>query len=139
MEPVTLRCQLSALPRLLIFRFCSNLQDFIRTPCLSFLRKLTFFKPLTSLPFVVLFTPNFHGKKACFCIYSSFMLYDNLFLLFQSLYNHLKLFPDFRLPPFILTPVIYYISELFPTSFLLGPPPFIWYLRVGFSESAYLH
>ena len=50
------------------------------------------------LSFLVLFTPNMHGKIACFCIYFSFMLSDNLFLFFPSLYNHLKPFLKFRLP-----------------------------------------
>ena len=65
---------------------------------LLMLRKLTFFTNSTfHFPsLLVLFTPNFHVRIACFCIYFSFMLYDSLFVLFPSLYNHVNSLLKFR-------------------------------------------
>ena len=90
-------------PRLLIFRFFSNPPDLIRTPRLLIIRKFTFLQaPRLIFSLLVLFTPDFNGKIAYCCIYFSCMLYDNLFLFFTSLYNHLKPFLKSQ-PPFIST------------------------------------
>ena len=101
-------------PPFINFSNFSNPSDFIRILLSLILRKLTFFtKPsFTFLSLLLLFTSsNFHGKIACFCIYFSSILSDNLFLFLPSLYNYSKPFHKFQ-PPFILT------------------PPFIWHFRV---------
>ena len=90
--------------RLLIFQF-------FPAPHLI-LRKLTFlqtshFISLLCQDYLHPFSRNFHGKITCFCIYCSFMLYDNLFLLFPSLYSHIKPFLDFRSPSRLLNLGIY--------------------------------
>ena len=102
----TLKCQINSPPPLINFSIFFQPPDLIRTPRLLILGKLTFITILSFhfLSSFVVFTPNFHGKIACFCIYFSFLLYDNLFLLFPSFYNHVNSLLKFRLPPFILTP-----------------------------------
>ena len=122
-------------PRLLTFQFLSNPPDLIRTPRLLILRKLTSSTnpSFHFLSLLVLFKLNFHGKIA-YCYMFSFMLYDNLFLFFSSLHNHLKLFLKFR-PPRLLTFGVF--SD--PPPCLLGPP-FIGRLRilVSFKPASYL-
>ena len=93
---------------LLIFQFFSNpSQDLARTPRLLILRKLTFFTnpSFHFLSLLVLYTQNFQCKIACFCICFSFILYDNLFLFFPSLYSYLKPFLNFR-PPRLFSPCL---------------------------------
>jgi len=74
--------------------------------------EINFFgKPLNSFPsLLVQPAPNLYGKIASWCIYFSFMLYDNLFLLFPSLYYHLNRLsisnPRLCWPPFMLTPCL---------------------------------
>ena len=79
-------------PSLLTLRFFSTPPDFIRTPCLVILRKLSVFTTLYVISLLVLFTPNFHGKIGYCDMYFSIMLYYNSLLFFLSLYNHLKPF-----------------------------------------------
>ena len=88
----TIRCQINVLPCLSIFQFFATSQDFIRSPHLLILRKLTFCTnpSFHFLSFLVLSTPNLHGKIAYCCIHSSFVPNDNLFLFFSPLYNHVK-------------------------------------------------
>ena len=44
---------------------------------------------------LVLITPNYvHVIIACFCIYFSFTIYDNLLLVCSSLYNHSNYFSN---------------------------------------------
>ena len=128
----TLRCQINVPPAYYFFDFCPTPWSLLGLPRLLILRKLTFFTnpSFHFLSLLVLFTPNFHGKIACFCIYFDIMLYDNLFLFFPSLYNHLRPFLKFQPPPFILTPLAYYISEFFPTPLIIRTLQFIWHLRV---------
>jgi len=79
--------------------------------------------PFISL--LVLFMPNFHGKIAYCCIYFSFMLYDNLFLVLSSLHKHLKPFLKFRPPPFILTLRLLNFGFFSDPPCLLGPPVYL--------------
>ena len=65
--------------------------------------------------------PIFQGKLMCFCIYSSFILYDNPFLFFPSLYNLLKLFLKSR-PPVYFNPSFIKFRKFFRPPCLLGPP-----------------
>ena len=59
-------------------------------------------------------------KIECFCIYFSSMLYDNLFLFFPSIYNHLKPFLKIQ-PLFILTPRLLNF-RIFPTPLFIRTP-----------------
>jgi len=90
---------------LLLFQFCPTPWTLLGPPFITF-EELYFFMNLWfhSISLLVQFTPNIQGKIKCFCIHFSPMLYDHLFLLFPSLYNHLRPFLKFRLPPFIWTP-----------------------------------
>jgi len=95
-------------PRFLIFRFFSNPPDPLGPPVYWFFKEVDFCKNSSFhfLSLLVLFTPNFHGKITCFCIYFSFMLYDNLLLFFPSLCSHVMSLLKFRpsrlvWPPFI--------------------------------------
>ena len=117
----TFRCQINA-SSLLIFRSVSNLPDLIRTPFINF-KEIDFFTNslLHFFSWLVLFTPNFQGKIACFCIYFSFMLYDNLLLFFPSLYNHLKPFLILRPLPVIKARNFSRTSLFIRTPHLLGP------------------
>jgi len=77
---------------LLIFRFFSNPLNLIRTPVYYFYGNCLLLQTPNFLSLFVLFTPSFHGKTAYCCIYFSSMLYDNPFVFFPSLYNHLSRF-----------------------------------------------
>ena len=103
----SLRCQINV-PPLINFSIFFQPPDLIKPPRLLMLRKLTFFTnpSFHFLSLLVLFTPDFHSKIAYCCIYLSFMLYDNLFLFFPSLYNHLSHFLEFQ-PPFFVAPLVY--------------------------------
>ena len=92
-------------PFLLTFQFYSNPWTLLGPSRLLVLGELTFFTNLTfhSLSLLVLFTPNLHDKIAYYCIFFSFILYDNLFLFLTSLSNHSKPFLKFR-PPVYSTP-----------------------------------
>jgi len=107
---ITLRCLIN-IPHLFIFLVFSSPPDLIRTPHLSFLRNMKFFYELfTIFPFFVsIIQVQFQGKIVHFCMYFSFRLYDNLFLL---LHNHCKAFLKFQFPHLLtfkvfLTPPIY--------------------------------
>ena len=119
----TLRCQINA-PLLINFSIFSNPLNFIMTPCLLILRKLTSFTnhSFHFLSLLILFMPKFHGKIAQCCIYFSFMLYDNLHLFVLSLYNNLKPFLKVR-PPRLST------FGTFPTPLFIWTPIY-WHLRV---------
>ena len=77
-------------PRLSVFHiFFAIPLDLLRTP--SFITTITikeidfFYEPLISSHlFVSTIHAHIHGKIECICIYSSSMLYDNLFLFFPS-------------------------------------------------------
>ena len=75
-----------------------TLRTLLRSPRLLISKKLTFFTnpSFHFLSFSVLLTPNFPGKIAYCCIYLSFILYDNLFLFFPSLYHHLNHLLEFQ-------------------------------------------
>ena len=108
--------------RLLIFRFFLTRRNLLG-PAFINVKDIDFFtRPsFHVLSLLVLFTPNFHGRIVYCCIYFSIMLYDNLFLFFPALYNHLKPFLKIR-------PFVYYFSEFFPTPlFIRTHPAFIWY------------
>ena len=87
---IALRCQINDLsltnfsifptPWTLIGPLFINFKeiDFSMSPSLHF------------LSFLVLATPNFRSKIACFCIHLRYLLSDNLFVFLPSLYNHLK-------------------------------------------------
>ena len=121
----TLRCQINASPRLLIFWIFSNLLDFIRTPRLLSLRTLTIYTNPSFPFFVSTIYANFNGKIAYCSIYLSFMLYDNLFLFFPSLHNHLKPFLKFRPSPRLLEPSFIKFWNLFRPLCLLGHPVYL--------------
>ena len=94
----TLRCQIN-IP-VINFSIFFQPPDLVRIPRLLILRKLTLFTNTSFhfLSLLVQFTHNFHGKIKYSCTYFSFMLYDNPFLFFPSLYNHLKPFLKFQPP-----------------------------------------
>ena len=72
-------------PPLINFRLFPTPRTLTETHHLLILKKLSLF---TNPPFhslLVLFTANFHGKIACLCIYSSFMLSDICFCSFHRL------------------------------------------------------
>ena len=82
----TLRYQLNV-PRLLMFRVFSKHLDLTRnSPHLLSLKKLTFLKnpSFHFLSLLVLFTTNFQGRLAFFCINFSSTLNENLLLVFPS-------------------------------------------------------
>ena len=113
---------------LLVFQLFSNPPDLIRTPRLLILRTLTFFtnSSFHFLSLLVLFTPNFHSKIACFCTYFSFMLYDNLPLFFPSLCSLVMSLLKFRTPPpFILTHPFIKFQIIFRPPCLLEPPVYL--------------
>ena len=117
--------------RLIIFLLLSNPHTLLR-PFINFKETLVFYELLILFPFFVsTIHPHFSkGKLAQFYVYFSFLLCDNLFLFFPSLYNHFKPFRKFQFPHFLPSPT-YYICEFFPTSL------FIWYLRVVSLKSSY--
>ena len=127
-------------PPLINFSIFTNPRILLGPPRLLILRKSTFnFFTNSSFHFLSLlakFTPNFHGKPACLCIYFSSLLYDNLFLFFPSLYNHLKPFLKFR-PPVYFDPRLLHF-RLFSDPPVYKDPPFIWHLRVLISHDVVL-
>ena len=94
-------------PRLLIFKFFQSPGPYFDPPFINF-KEIDFFykSSFHFLSLLVLVTLNFHGKMAYCCIYVSFMLYNDLFLFFSSLYKQSKPFLKFRPPPvYFNTPV----------------------------------
>ena len=110
-------------PLFINFQFFATSPDFIRSPHLLLLRKLTFCSnpSFHFLSLLVLSTPNLHGKIADCCIHSSFMPNDNLFLFFSPLYNHAKPVLKVR-PPVNLDSPIYHNLECFPTPLFIRTP-----------------
>ena len=85
--------------KLMNFSIFFQPHDFIGTPRLLILRKLTALPAPHFISFLCYHysCPIFKGKVDCFCIYFSSMLYD-LFLFSPSLYNDLKPLLKFRAP-----------------------------------------
>ena len=102
-RPCTLRCQIND-PPLINFSIFPASRTLLGPPFITFKEIDSLYKPLISF-LLVEFTPNFHGKMAYSCKYFSSMRYDNLFLFFPSLYNHLKPFLKFQPPPVYFDPV----------------------------------
>jgi len=99
----TFRCQINVSP-LVNFSIFSQPPGPYLPPFINFTEIDFFTYPsFDVLSLLVLFTPNIQEKIAFFRTHFNFMLFDNQFSFFPSLYNHLKPFPKFR-PPFILTP-----------------------------------
>ena len=112
---------------LIYFSIFSNPLDLIRTHHLLLLMNFTLFTnpSFHFLSLLVQYMPTFHCKIEYSCIYFSFLLYHNLFLLFPSLYNHLNLFSSSN-PLFILTSPFIKFWNFFQHPCLLEPPPPIY-------------
>ena len=106
----TLRCQISV-PPLINFSIFPTTRTLLGPPFIN-VKDIDFFTNpsfhFISFHFIsllVLFTTNFHGKIVYCCKYFSFMLYDNLFWFFSSLYNDVKHFLNLQLPVYFDPPV----------------------------------
>ena len=128
---ITLRCLIYSPPLLFTFSLFSDPRT-IWTPFIDFQENEVFYELLILYSLLVLFDPNF-GKIVHFCKYFSSMFYDNLFLLFQSLYNHCKPFLEFKPPSIHFDPMLISFQNISspPAPHCLSIPPLIGHLRVG--------
>ena len=87
------------------------------------MKRFTNFSPsFLSLP--LRFTLTFHGIRAPFCTYFTFMLHYNLFFCFSVALQSFELFLNFQSPVYF-DPMFITFLEFFRPPCLLGPPVYM--------------